>query len=161
MLDINKLFDDKYNIVPCYIEKGFKNDNGMQLTIHVGNVKIGTYWLEFNADRSKSRTGGKAGYCMIIDKELERLISEKHVDFEIMGYVFALMNKTSWHTGVLKYRRKKKPIAFNDLMDIFGKGKTKTAQIVSKLKEYSILSHDGDGYKLSRSFIKKGGVKNA
>ena len=164
MDDINKLFDDKYNFVQCYVEKGFKNEKGMQLVLKIGDIEIGKLWYEFNhkspdSDRSKSKTGGKPAYCMVIERDLDKFITENNPDFEVMGYLWPLLSKTSWHTGVLKYKRKKKPIRFDDFIDIFGKSRTKTADIINKLKEYSILSHGKDGYKLSRDFIKKGGKK--
>jgi hypothetical protein len=164
MNDINKLFDDKYNFVQCYVEKGFKNEKGMQLVFKIGDIEIGKLWYEFNhkspdSDRSKSKTGGKPAYCMVVERDLDKFITENNPDFEVMGYLWPLLSKTSWHTGVLKYKRRKKPMVFDDFMELFGTGKTKTYEILNKMKEYGILSQDKDGYKLSRDFIKKGGIK--
>jgi len=164
MHDLNLLFDDKYSIVPCSIEKGYTNKDGMQLSVRVGDVEICKVWYKFNhkpddADRSNSKTGGKAAYCMVMEKELERLITEKHVDFEVMGYLWAIINKTSWHNGVLKFKRRRKPMQFNDFMGLFGTGKTKTYDILNKLTEYGILVHSEEGYRMERKFIKKGKEK--
>jgi hypothetical protein len=166
MHELNKLFDDAYNVISCRIVKGFKNDKGIQLILKVGDIEIGKLWYEFerkppDADRSKSRTGGKPSYYMVVERDLDKFINEKKPDYEILGYLWPLLSKTSWHTGLLKYKRKKKPLRFEDFIDIFGKSRAKTAEIVNKLKEYGILSHDKDGYKLSRDFIKKGRAKKS
>lgn len=161
MHDLNLLFSKKHDFLPCTIEKQFSNEDGVQLVIRVGDIELHKFWYKFNnkADKSKSKTGGKPAYSMIIERDLEKFISETSPDFEVMGYLWPLLSKTSWHTGVLKYKRRKKPLQFDDFMEIFDKGRTKTADIINKLKKYGILSHDKDGYKLSRSFIKKGGKK--
>lgn len=164
MNDLNLLFDDKYSIVPCSIEKEFTNKDGMRLIVRVGDVEIYKFWYKFNhkpedADRSKSKTGGKAAYCMVMEKELEKLIAEKHVDFETMGYLWAIINKTSWHNGVLKFKRRRKAMQFNDFMELFGTGKTKTYDILNKLTEYGVITRCDGGYKMERKFIKKGKEK--
>lgn len=167
-----KFYNDKYSVIDnIYAVKGITTDNKIELIIkfkHTGN-EICRIWRPknyvFGERTSRSRTGGKPSSVYIDIVEINKILKEKQAEPEIMGYIFLLLNNVSWHTGILKHHdasKKRgfgKPLVFDDFINIFNKSRKKTAEIIGKLKEYGILLHDKDGYKISRNFIRKGGAK--
>lgn len=107
-------------------------------------------------------TGGKEPYMLIMQNRLIDLRKElrdkgiKNVE-EIIGYLFILSQYIQWSTGKLvKKKRSKKPLQYNDMVEIFDCSKPKLNKIISVLKDNNLLSHTKDGYFISTNYIKKG-----
>lgn len=163
--DLEKFLDGSYSCFECYGVKGIRKGDYLEIIFKIKGtgVEVGRKWINvknpLDNDKSKKKnTGGRASYYMVMKKEVDRLLS-LDVKPEPLGYVWLLMPYIAWNTGLLVIGRKKRPLTFDDMAQIFKCSRKKTANIVNKLKEYGILLYGDDGYMISRNLVKKGGAK--
>ena len=105
--------------------------------------------------------GGKKPYIMLMVDEVEKLRSQGVGNVEeLIGHLVCLGKYIEWSTGKLIRKRRKKPLQYKDLHDIFPCGNRKLNRILTELKEHDLLFGTKEGYFISTRFIKKGKTTN-
>lgn len=105
-------------------------------------------------------TGGKKPYLMLMIDEIEELRKQgvKNIE-ELIGYVAVLGKYIEWNTGKLIHTRKKIPLQYKDLQEIYKCSNKKLNKMLNELKEHGLLFKTEEGYFVSTKFIKKGKTK--
>lgn len=111
-------------------------------------------------EKKPKHTGGKKPYIMLMIEEIEKLKKKnvKSVE-EMIGYLVCLGNYIEWSTGRLIKKRKKEPLQYKDLLNIYGCSNNKLNMMLGKMKEHDLLYSTQEGYFISTRFIKKGKTK--
>lgn len=112
------------------------------------------------AKQPPKHTGGKKPYLMLMVNEIEKLREKgvKNIE-ELIGYVACLGKYIEWNTGRLIHKRKKTPLRYKDLQDIYKCSNKKLNKMIKQLKEHDLLYNTEEGYFISSKFIKKGKIK--
>lgn len=118
-----------------------------------------TFWHTRRSGKKPKHTGGKKPYVMLMVEGLIELM-EKGMPAEYAGYLLYLVPYIEWGTGRLLYGRTKRSMKFRDIQKIFDRSYVTTLKIISRLKQYNLLTHTKEGYFISRDIVKRGG-KNA
>lgn len=160
MSDLQRLCDDKYNVVSARIVKGIRNGRYTELIVMVGDVEVKRFWhnLKEKPNEKKKGTAGRPSYVKLYLNKLDEL-KDKNISPELIGYLVWLIGNIEWKTGLLyKGRGKnKKNVGFDDMMKIWGIKKSKAYDIIKQLKNNSLLKCENESYFIASEFIKKGG----
>lgn len=120
-----------------------------------------SYWYnpkKKQKSNNPKHTGGKKPYLMLMIDEIEKLREKgvKNVE-ELIGYVVCLGKHIEWNTGRLIHKtRSKKPLKYQDLLEIFKCGNKKLNNMLKVMKENDLLHRTEEGYFISTKYIKKG-----
>jgi hypothetical protein len=138
--------------------------NGYRFTtIKHDDLFLYEFWADGSfktGNKVKKHTGGKPSYAKVYLNKLKQL-KKIGIDAELPGYMIWLSDNIEWGTGSLYTGRGKnrKPVQFKDLMSIWNTGRTKTSNIISRLKDSNLLTVTSNGYQVSTDFMQKGGAK--
>lgn len=137
--------------------------NGSQyITIRSGERTIYAFWHTPDSEKGKKpkHTGGKKPYVMLMTQEIVELRKQGVPNVEeLIGFMVCLGRNVEWGTGKLVKGRKKTPIRYKDLLDMFSCGKRKLDRVLKQMQEYGLLSNTNEGYFVSTKLIKKGSTK--
>lgn len=129
--------------------------------VHIHHSKMPEPLYEFWASRKKKRggkprhTGGKKPYVMLMIEGLTAQLANGLPAGNI-GYLICLAPYIDWGTGRLIYGRQKRQMKISDIETVFQKSRRMTLYILSGLKKYGLLTHDREGYFISRDFLRRG-----
>lgn len=102
-------------------------------------------------------TGGKKSYIMLMTKELKKLKkSDVENKIELIGFLTYMSDYIEWGTGKLINKRTKKPLKYDDLLQISELNNRKLNTILADLKRLDLLEHTPEGYFISQIIAKKG-----
>lgn len=130
-----------------------------KVLLHISdlNKEILTTWYYPPRKEDAPHRGNKQSYSMLMNKAFKVLLKEHKPSNEEIGVMTKLFFYADWGTGLLTKR--KKPMKFEDMVDIIGNSDKTVKKIIKSLKDKKILDYKDNGYYLSRTFIKRGGAK--
>lgn len=148
-------FGDDFKKLYGFWHNSRKKDNEPSIITVNENLEV-----ETKEKPPPKHTGGKKPYLMLMINEIEELRKQgvKNIE-ELIGYVACLGKYIEWNTGRLIHTRKKTPLQYKDLLEIYKCSNKKLNKILNELKEHGLLFKTEEGYFVSTKFIKKGRTK--